>query len=250
MRNWGVTVMKKGDARKEAIIETAERLFYLKGYEQTSVQDVLDELKLSKGGFYHHFESKLSLLEAICEKRTESAFEASEKVVRDPKLNAVDKLNQIFGMSSIFHQDSMDFIALMLRVAYHDGAVMLREQMKMVSMRLMQPLVDEVIQEGVRENLFFVKYPNSIGSMLLLIGHNMTDKISFTLAKADDDPECMNQIIEDLKVYRYAIETLLSAPYGSIVLFDISRLRDVLTAISEQNRRDRWDAISRTEKVV
>lgn len=242
--------MKKGDARKEAIIETAERLFYLKGYENTSVQDVLDELKLSKGGFYHHFESKLSLLEAICERRTFSAFEASEKAVRNPKLNAIDKLNLIFGMSSIFNQDSMDFIALMLRVAYHDGAVMLREQTKLVSMRLMQPLVDEVIQEGLRENLFFVKYPESIGSLLLLLGHNMTDKISFTLSHADDDPECMNQIIEDLKVYRYAIETLLNAPYGSIVLFDVSRLREVLTAISDQNRRERWEAIEKTEAVI
>ena len=242
--------MKKGDARKEAIIETAERLFYLKGYENTSVQDVLDELRLSKGGFYHHFESKLSLLEAICEKRTERAFEASERAVRDPKLNAVDKLNLLFGMSSIFQQDSMDFIALMLRVAYHDGAVMLREQMKMVSMRLMQPLVDDVIQEGVRENLFFVKYPESIGSLLLLLGHNMTDKISFTLSRAEDDPECMDQIIEDLKVYRYAIETLLNAPYGSIVLFDISRLSDVLKAISDQNRKDRWEAIARCENAV
>ena len=239
--------MKKGDARRAAIIETAERLFYLKGYENTSVQDVLDELKLSKGGFYHHFESKLSLLEAICEKRTESAFEASERAVRDPGLNAVEKLNLIFGMSSIFHQDSMDFIALMLRVAYHDGAVMLREQMKLTSMRLMQPLVDEVIQDGLRENLFFVKYPESIGSLLLLLGHNMTDKISFTLARADDDPECMDQIVKDLKVYLYAIETLLNAPYGSITLFDETRLSEVLRAISDQNRKERWNAIVKTE---
>ena len=57
--------MRKGDARRASIIEAAERLFYLKGYEDTSVQDVLDELHLSKGGFYHHFESKLSLLEEI-----------------------------------------------------------------------------------------------------------------------------------------------------------------------------------------
>lgn len=242
--------MKKGDARKEAIIETAERLFYLKGYENTSVQDVLDELRLSKGGFYHHFESKLSLLEAICEKRTELAFEASERAVRNPDLNAVEKLNLLFGMSSIFEQDSMDFIALMLRVAYHDGAVMLREQMKMVSMRLMRPLVDDVIQEGLRENLFFVKYPESIGSLLLLLGHNMTDKISYALSRAEDDPECMDQIAKDLKVYRYAIETLLNAPYGSIVLFDMSRLSEVLKAISEQNRKDRWEAIARIENAV
>ena len=230
--------MRKGDARRAAIIETAERLFYLKGYEQTSVQDVLDELHLSKGGFYHHFESKLSLLEAICEKRTISSYEESERIIREGNLNAVQKLNMLFGMSSIFHQDSMDFIALMLRVAYRDGAVMLREQMKLTSMRLMQPLVDETIQEGVRENLFFVKYPDSMGSLLLLLGHNMTDKISYILANADDDPESLNKIIEELKVYSYALETLLNAPYGSIQLFDVNRISEVLLAINEQNKKE------------
>lgn len=50
--------MKKGDARRQQILETAERLFYQNGYENTSVQAILDEMNLSKGGFYHHFESK------------------------------------------------------------------------------------------------------------------------------------------------------------------------------------------------
>ena len=230
--------MRKGDARRAAIIDTAERLFYQKGYEETSVQDVLDELHLSKGGFYHHFESKLSLLEAICEKRTISAFEESERILSESNLNAVEKLNLLFGTSSIFHQDSMDFIALMLRVAYKEGQVMLREQMKLTSMRLIKPLVDEVIQEGVRENLFFVKYPDSMGSLLLLLGHNMTDKISYILATSDEDPESFNKIIDELKVYRYAIETLLNAPYGSIRLYDEERISDVLAAINEQNKKE------------
>ena len=230
--------MRKGDARRAAIIDTAERLFYQKGYEETSVQDVLDELHLSKGGFYHHFESKLSLLEAICEKRTISAFEESERILSESNLNAVEKLNLLFGTSSIFHQDSMDFIALMLRVAYKEGQVMLREQMKLTSMRLIKPLVDEVIQEGVKENLFFVKYPNSMGSLLLLLGHNMTDKISYILATSDEDPDSFNKIIEELKVYRYAIETLLNAPYGSIHLYDEERINDVLIAINEQNKKE------------
>ncbi|MBQ4618527.1 MAG: TetR/AcrR family transcriptional regulator [Clostridia bacterium] len=230
--------MRKGDARRAAIIDTAERLFYQKGYEETSVQDVLDELHLSKGGFYHHFESKLSLLEAICEKRTIASFEETERIISEGNLNAVEKLNLLFGMSSIFNQDSMDFIALMLRVAYKEGQVMLREQMKLTSMRLMQPLVDDVIEEGVKENLFFVKYPESMGSLLLLLGHNMTDKISYILATADEDPKSLEKIIEELKVYRYAIETLLNAPYGSIQLFDVTRISDVLMAINEQNKKE------------
>ena len=49
--------MKKGDARREELLATAERLFCTKGYEKTSVQDILDEMGFSKGGFYHHFDS-------------------------------------------------------------------------------------------------------------------------------------------------------------------------------------------------
>ena len=58
--------MKKGDLKKQEILRTAESLFCRYGYEATSIQDVLDELKTSKGSFYHHFVSKEALLEEIC----------------------------------------------------------------------------------------------------------------------------------------------------------------------------------------
>lgn len=73
--------MRKGDARREQIMATAETLFYQKGYEQTSVQDILDALQFSKGGFYHHFESKLALLSAICEQRAQESYEAAQAAV-------------------------------------------------------------------------------------------------------------------------------------------------------------------------
>ena len=61
--------MIKGEIRKRQILETAESLFAERGYEATSVQDILDVLHLSKGSFYHHFESKEIVLQKICENR-------------------------------------------------------------------------------------------------------------------------------------------------------------------------------------
>ena len=52
--------LKKGDARRGELLAAAEKLFYTKGYENTSVQDILDAVGFSKGGFYHHFDSKLA----------------------------------------------------------------------------------------------------------------------------------------------------------------------------------------------
>ena len=53
--------------RKQELLEIAYRLFLQKGYEETSVKDILDALQMSKGGFYHHFGSKEELLgESLC----------------------------------------------------------------------------------------------------------------------------------------------------------------------------------------
>lgn len=60
----------------EKIIITAARLFSEKGYEQTSIQDILDALKLSKGGLYHHFKSKEEILEAVIQKRAQYVFDS------------------------------------------------------------------------------------------------------------------------------------------------------------------------------
>ena len=80
--------LKKGDARRGELLAASEKLFYTKGYENTSVQDILDAVGFSKGGFYHHFDSKLAVLEAICQQRAEelcqSATTAAERKAQYP----------------------------------------------------------------------------------------------------------------------------------------------------------------------
>jgi AcrR family transcriptional regulator len=52
---------ERGSAR-EAIVEAAIDSFYEHGYENTSVQDVVERARVTKGAFYHHFEKKDDLL--------------------------------------------------------------------------------------------------------------------------------------------------------------------------------------------
>ena len=51
--------------RREAFVDVALRLIQLKGYEQMSVQDVLDELDASRGAFYYYFDSKDAIVLAF-----------------------------------------------------------------------------------------------------------------------------------------------------------------------------------------
>ena len=82
----------------EKIIVTAARLFVEKGYEQTSVQDILDATGLSKGGLYHHFKSKEQILNAVMQRRIQYVNKRFQELIRDtPGKNAKEKLKKILG---------------------------------------------------------------------------------------------------------------------------------------------------------
>ena len=80
--------------RRDAFLDVAQRLVQAKGYEAMSIQDVLDELEASKGAFYHYFDSKQALLEAVVEHFAEVAIADLAPVLNNPNLPALRKLER------------------------------------------------------------------------------------------------------------------------------------------------------------
>ncbi len=218
--------MVKGDRRKQAIIETAERLFMERGYENATIQDVIDELKLSKGGFYHHFASKEQLLEEICEAKSTRSYEAAQTAVRECPGNAVDKLNALFDKNGIWQENDVDFLLLLIQVAYSDSNLMLREKLKKASIKKTLPLFNEIVAQGVIEGVFYSPYAETIGELLLVLGQNLTDEIAMILRNEEGPPDTV-RVLERLELYRHSIEKLLDAPYGSVVILQMRRMVEI-----------------------
>lgn len=228
--------MKKGDTRREQIIETAEKLFYLGGYEQTSVQDILDALHFSKGGFYHHFDSKLALLEAVCALRAEESAEAAKAAVAAVGSDPVASLNALLDSSSVFCADKLDYLSLLLRVAYREDGALMREKLKQRTLELMTPLMDAVITQGVSQGVFTMPHPQLAGELVLRLSAQFTDEAAFVLSREDEEAEKLTEILAKLELYRHTIERMLSAPFGSIVLYDMKTLTAVCRALGNRAR--------------
>ena len=60
-----VRITKEYDERLTEFLETAQQLFFQKGYEKTSVNDIIKKIGVAKGTFYHYFKSKKDLLDKI-----------------------------------------------------------------------------------------------------------------------------------------------------------------------------------------
>ncbi|TKH46201.1 helix-turn-helix transcriptional regulator, partial [Bacillus cereus] len=58
-------IVKEYEERRKEILETAERLFLTKGYTKTTVNDILKEIGIAKGTFYHYFKSKEEVMDEI-----------------------------------------------------------------------------------------------------------------------------------------------------------------------------------------
>ena len=84
------------EATVERILAEAARLFLQKGYEKTSMQDIMEGTGLSKGAIYHHFSSKEDILLRIGERMGEENAAALQRVMDAPGLNGAQKLKEVF----------------------------------------------------------------------------------------------------------------------------------------------------------
>ena len=225
--------MKKGDDMRARILDVAEELFYQKGYEATSVQDILDVLSLSKGGFYHHFDSKLRLLEAICEKRCQATAKDMEAALDQCQGDAVDALNAMLDAGGLFRKQSADYLSLLINVAYRGEGGALREKMKKATIKCSEAAMRRVIHRGIEEDLFYSRYPDEIGELLLSLFANLTDDLAELMASGGDSTERLTEALNRLNVYRHAVELLLNAPYGRVLLYDMTELYEVEAAINK-----------------
>lgn len=81
---------RKRISTKSRIVKAAWNLFYKKGYEQTTVEDIISASKTSKGTFYHYFKGKEALLNSLSDLFDEKYEELA--AVIDPAMSAYDKL--------------------------------------------------------------------------------------------------------------------------------------------------------------
>src|SRR2546421_12066328 len=115
--------------RRDAFLDAAQRLITARGYEQMSLQDVLGELGASRGAFYHYFDSKAALLEAVIERMGDAAMALFEPIVADPRRSALQKLEAVFTRLGAGEAQRRELLVEIMRVWVSDENVMVREKL-------------------------------------------------------------------------------------------------------------------------
>ena len=223
--------MIKGDLRKKQILETAEALFSERGYEATGVQDILDVLHLSKGSFYHHFESKEQVLETICENR---ARLAAEKLAGETEPDALRRMDQLLSGMIPFQGEGLTFLKMILPVFVLPEGKRIRGGYQEALKRNWLPMVSKALEEMIRQKQGFSLYPVKTAEIALDLVNDLWDTLGDEIIRSEKNRREMAQpgyLLTLVEPYRPAVENLLSAPYGSLELMNLEKLQQVVMEI-------------------
>jgi AcrR family transcriptional regulator len=211
--------------RREAFVAGATALFQTRGYEQTSIQDILDEVGTSRGAFYHYFDSKAALLDGVVEQMVDEAMAAVETQLADPASSAVEKLRALFGGIAAWKTEHADLTLAIAEVWLSDHNVLVRERFrKVVAERLVSPL-SAILRQGVAEGAFVVEDPEGTAEVLaaLLPSLGLMGSELFIARRAGSIT--YEQAVRPMEALAAAIDRILGADPGTFPRTDERVLR-------------------------
>jgi AcrR family transcriptional regulator len=226
-------VVKEDDyaARRNEILDMARKLVYSKGYEEMSIQDILDEMKISKGAFYHYFDSKPALLESLIERMSDEAGALILPILNDPNLPALEKLCRYFSSAVQWKTAQKDFMMALLRVWYSDTNGVIRQKVFSKMLKVVAPSFSQVIRQGIQEKTLSTAFPEQATEIILYIILGLGDKFGEIILGHEagtnklSAKERFRVMQESVAAYTDALERVLGAAHGSMQLMDDKSIR-------------------------
>ncbi len=170
---------KYPEETKKLIIEKATELFLLNGYENTTVQDIIDHLGgLTKGAVYHHFSSKNDILLAVMANMYSENHLLADwaKVLKQTDLNGKEKIKKMFLMS-LTDADEMKFASM--KVDYKKTPELLCDYLNRTVSHLAPTVFEPAIYEGIADGSIQTDYPAELAEVMLVIANIWLNPIVF-----------------------------------------------------------------------
>ena len=143
---------------KQDILETAMRLFAEKGLENVKVEDVVKEVGVTRGAFYHYFKSREELIAGVMYKSFEEDDDNPYRMAYKQKgLNALEKLRFAAKLSLRSHLDSSESMRAEMKKLASDPIVFKNEMIFQVT--TMAGYIEKLLTEGNEDGSMNVAFP-------------------------------------------------------------------------------------------
>ena len=165
---------EKGERRRQELLRIAYRLFTEKGYDNTSVDEIIAAAGIAKGTYYYHFPSKEATLEAVIDMMLNEEIAQAEAIVSAP----LPVPQKIAAVIMAFHPKQEEIsIANALEAKEN---IVLHDKLNKRVIEEATPLLAAIVQEGIAQGIFCCEQIPERVRMLLMMSMQMFDDSTFT----------------------------------------------------------------------
>lgn len=155
--------IKSTKERQKEILDAAELLFASKGYDATSVSDIMKAVGIAKGTLYYHFSSKEEILDALIAKMVDQMVGRAHKILVHHDLSVTQKMIQMILAMNVTSHGEGDII----KTLHNPQNALLHQKSYQLSVERMTPILTEVVKEGIEQDLFATDFPEAAVHMAL-----------------------------------------------------------------------------------
>jgi AcrR family transcriptional regulator len=237
--------VKEHEIRKTEIVNAAQTQFLNKGYNATTIQDIIDTLGIAKGTFYHYFKSKDELLDEIIERMTTEMSDLIRTILETNK-SALEKFNDVFKLGRLYKVENIDVFMILMKTLYREENNTIRDRMFRSSIRKNGPIIAEIVKQGIEEGVFDTPYPESIAEIMINHGKTLNEGIVNMILDPQGDPDqIIGLMIHKTKIYQETLERILGARPGSLQLYKEDEFANIVREFAQRVQQDR---VEKTDK--
>jgi AcrR family transcriptional regulator len=162
----------------EKILAVSMRLFIEKGYEHTSIQDIIDELGgLSKGAIYHHFKSKEDILLAGIIEASKMSEEQRRRIRDEKGITGLEKLRKLMEYS--FENPLNVYMTAMAPNILNNSKLLVAQLLSTIE-NAAPNYVKPILEAGVADGSIQTEYPEELAEALLMLSDIWLNPLIFS----------------------------------------------------------------------
>ena len=226
-------VVKLAEVRMGELVDCAQALFFTQGYDNTTIADIIARAGVSKGGFYHHFESKEELLDAVIARVTDQVVANGRDILEDESLDALTKLNRFFSRSQQWKADAAPSMRGIFLLVLKPENAPLYQRMVKAGLAVLAPVLTRIVEQGTRENLFDVADPEIVAELLLHLANTRfaLSAEAIDAARRGEVARATDLLVSRIRREEAIVDRLLGLPAGSVRFVESDQMKAILEAI-------------------
>ena len=143
--------VKNADEPKNEIMDLAEELFTLKGYDNTTISKIIKKVGVARGIIYYHFKSKENIMNALIKRQTSKLLTESELIANDKNIPVLKRMIKTLMSMNTYKDNPVNPITEALHKPQN---ALMYQKIEETILKKVPPILLEITKDGINKGIF------------------------------------------------------------------------------------------------